>query len=85
LKYHIVPGKYDKEAIKKLIVKNNGMFPMKTLFGRILTAKLKGDNITLTSEKNGTSNVTTTDLVASNGIVHFVDTVSMPNIVLPLK
>jgi uncharacterized surface protein with fasciclin (FAS1) repeats len=35
--------------------------------------------VSLTDEKGGTSNVTTADVYQSNGVIHVVDTVLMPN------
>jgi uncharacterized surface protein with fasciclin (FAS1) repeats len=36
------------------------------------------NGISLTDEKGGTSNVTTANVYQSNGVIHVVDTVLMP-------
>jgi mannose/fructose-specific phosphotransferase system component IIA len=40
------------------------------------------DKLVLTDAKGGTSTVTIADVFQSNGVIHVVDTVLMPNIVL---
>ncbi len=48
--------------------------------GGTLTARMNGMNgISLTDEKGGTSNVTIADVYQSNGVIHVIDTVVMPN------
>jgi uncharacterized surface protein with fasciclin (FAS1) repeats len=45
-----------------------------------LVAKMNGkDKISLTDEKGGVSNVTIANVFQSNGVIHVVDTVLMPN------
>jgi uncharacterized surface protein with fasciclin (FAS1) repeats len=80
LTYHVVAGKYDGKKLMKLIKKGGGMATLKTVSGGTLTARMNGMNgISLTDEKGGTSNVTIANVMQSNGIIHVVDTVLMPN------
>ena len=79
LTYHVVAGKYDAKRLAKLIKKGGGATTLKTVSGGTLTARMNGMNgISLTDEKGGTSNVTTADVMQSNGVIHVVDTVLMP-------
>jgi uncharacterized surface protein with fasciclin (FAS1) repeats len=40
---------------------------------------MSGNNIMLTDAKGGMATVTTADVFQSNGVIHVVDTVLMPN------
>jgi uncharacterized surface protein with fasciclin (FAS1) repeats len=79
LTYHVVAGKYDSKALAALIAKRKGKAQLKTVSGGILWAMMDGSNIVLRDEKGGTSTVTTADVFQSNGIIHVVNMVLMPN------
>ncbi|HEV7347791.1 fasciclin domain-containing protein [Telluribacter sp.] len=79
LTYHVVPGRMDSEAIAEAIKKGNGKATFKTVEGGTLTAMMKGKKLVLTDEKGGTSTVTIKDVYQSNGVIHVVDTVIMPD------
>ena len=79
LTYHVVPGKYDSKALAKLIKKGNGKAWLKTVSGNTLTVMLNSGNIVLKDEKGGTSTVTTADVYQSNGVIHVVNSVLLPN------
>ncbi|HEX3085844.1 MAG TPA: fasciclin domain-containing protein, partial [Pyrinomonadaceae bacterium] len=79
LTYHVVAGKYDSKALASLIAKGKGKAQLKTVSGGILWAMMDGNNIVLRDEKGGTSTVTTADVFQSNGIIHVVNMVLMPN------
>ena len=52
---------------------------LKTVAGGTLTASLQGSKVVLTDEKGGTATVTIADVYQSNGIIHVVDAVLLPN------
>jgi uncharacterized surface protein with fasciclin (FAS1) repeats len=79
LTYHVLAGKYDSKAIADAIKTGNGKAEFKTVSGGKLTAWMKGDKIMLTDEKGGMSTVTIKNVYQSNGVIHVVDTVIMPN------
>jgi uncharacterized surface protein with fasciclin (FAS1) repeats len=79
LTYHVVSGKYDSKALAKLIKKGNGKAWLKTVSGNNLTAVMDGNNIVLKDEKGGTSTVTTANVYQSNGVIHVVNAVLLPN------
>lgn len=79
LKYHVVAGNMDSKAIMKAIKKGNGKAALTTVEGGTLTAMMDGNNLVLTDEKGGKSIVTIADVRQSNGVIHVVDTVLMPN------
>jgi uncharacterized surface protein with fasciclin (FAS1) repeats len=56
-----------------------GTLELKTVSGGKLWAMAKGKMIVLKDEKGGMSMVTQADVNQSNGVIHVVDTVVMPN------
>ena len=78
LTYHVVAGNLDAKAVIAAIKKGNGKVVLTTLNGGKLTASLEGAKVKLTDAKGGAAYVTTTDLKASNGVIHVIDTVLMP-------
>lgn len=79
LTYHVVSGTMDFETIKKAIEKGKGKAVMTTVSGGKLTAMMNGShNITLTDESGSTANITTYDVMQSNGVIHVIDKVVLP-------
>jgi uncharacterized surface protein with fasciclin (FAS1) repeats len=79
LTYHVVAGKVGAADLKKMITDGGGKATLKTVSGGTLTAREVGGKIVLTDEKGGTSTVTIANVWQSNGVIHVVDTVLMPN------
>ena len=79
LTYHVVSGNFDSKAIAKAIKKGKGKATFKTVAGGTLTASMNGKSLVLTDEKGGKSTVTIADVRQSNGIIHVVDAVLLPN------
>ncbi len=78
LTYHVVAGKFVAKDVVKAIKDNYGKFKIKTVQGNTLTASLKDGNVILTDVKGNTSKVVLTDVSASNGVIHAIDSVVMP-------
>lgn len=78
LTYHVVAGNWDSKAIAKTIKKGGGKAELTTVSGGKLWASMDGDNLVLTDEKGGRSTVTIANVRQSNGIIHVVDSVLMP-------
>jgi len=78
LTYHVVAGKYDSQALAKLIAKGKGKAQLKTVSGGTLWVMMDGSNVVVRDEKGGTSTVTTADVFQSNGVIHVVNMVLMP-------
>lgn len=51
----------------------------KTVSGGTLWAMMDGKSIVLKDEKGGMSKITQSNVFQSNGVIHVVDTVLMPN------
>ncbi|HUR97731.1 MAG TPA: fasciclin domain-containing protein [Pyrinomonadaceae bacterium] len=79
LTYHVVAGNFDSKSIMKAIKKGRGKAEFKTVAGGTLTARMEGRNLVLVDEKGGRSMVTVADVRQSNGVIHVVDSVLLPN------
>ena len=84
LTYHVVAGKWSAAQIMKGIKDSkNGKFEITTVSGGKLWAMLEktdGKNvIAITDEKGGKAWVTIADVNQSNGVIHVINAVLMPN------
>lgn len=80
LTYHVVAGKYDAASIVAAIKAGNGKAVLTTVSGNKLTAMMNGArNVVLMDEGGNYANVSTYDVPQSNGIVHVIDSVVLPN------
>jgi uncharacterized surface protein with fasciclin (FAS1) repeats len=79
LTYHVVAGRVDAAALTQQIEAGGGSATLTTVQGGTLTARVVDGAVVLTDEKGGTSKVVATDVAASNGVIHVLDTVVMPN------
>ncbi len=79
LTYHVVAGKLDFNAIAAEIKKGNGKATVKTVSGGILTAMMNGArNIQVKDEAGNIANISTYDVMQSNGVIHVIDRVLLP-------
>ncbi len=78
LTYHVVSGTMDSKAIAAAIKAGGGKAVLKTVQGGDLTASMSGGKLKLIDAKGGASTVTIKDVYQSNGVIHVVDTVLMP-------
>nr|HMS69275.1 fasciclin domain-containing protein [Saprospiraceae bacterium] len=72
-------GNFDSKAIKKAIDEGKGTATFTTVAGGKITAKMQGKDLILVDEKGGKSVVTIKDVYQSNGVIHVIDSVVMPN------
>ena len=79
LTYHVVAGKMSAADLKAAIKAGKGEATLKTVSGGTLTAKASGKTITLIDEKGDVSRVTIADVNQSNGVIHVVNAVLLPN------
>ena len=78
LTYHVVAGSLNATAVLKAIKDGGGSVTLKTVSGGSLVASVKAGKVILTDEKGGVATVVATDLGASNGLIHVIDTVVLP-------
>ncbi|MFZ1704872.1 MAG: fasciclin domain-containing protein [Saprospiraceae bacterium] len=79
LTYHVLAGKYDAAAISAAIKKGKGKATFQTVAGGSLTATQKGNTINIKDVAGNVAMVTISDVYQSNGVIHVVDTVMLPN------
>ena len=80
LTYHVVSGRLSAADLKQKIKEGNGTAELTTVEGGKLWAALHdGQHIIQKDEKGGTAMVTIANVFQSNGVIHVVDTVVMPN------
>ncbi|WP_104736146.1 fasciclin domain-containing protein [Hanstruepera ponticola] len=78
LTYHVIPGKITATDVVAALKKGNGMVELKTLNGQMLTVLEKDGKIWLKDSNGNFSEITTTDVMGSNGVIHVINTVVMP-------
>jgi uncharacterized surface protein with fasciclin (FAS1) repeats len=78
LTYHVVSGAMDSKALAKAMKAGNGRATLKTVQGDELTATMVGTKLKLMDVKGNASTVTIADVYQSNGVIHVVDSVLMP-------
>jgi uncharacterized surface protein with fasciclin (FAS1) repeats len=79
LTYHVVSGRISAADLMDKIKAGGGSATLTTVEGGTLTAMMKGKKIYLVDEKGGKSWITIADVFQSNGVIHVVNTVLMPN------
>jgi uncharacterized surface protein with fasciclin (FAS1) repeats len=78
LTYHVVAGNLNAATVVKAITDAKGSLSIKTVSGGTLVASIKNGKVILTDENGGVSTVVATDLGASNGVIHVIDSVVLP-------
>src|SRR6185437_7689698 len=77
--YLVVPGKYDSQALLKVIGEGGGEAKLRTIEGGVLVARMNGPtNVILVDEKGATADISIYDVYDKNGVVHVVDHVLEP-------
>lgn len=80
LTYHVVAGRMGAADLMTKIKEGNGTAELTTVEGGKLWVMLHdGKHIMLKDEKGGTALVTIANVFQSNGVIHVIDTVVMPN------
>ena len=78
LTYHVIPGKLMASDVVAALKKGNGKVEVKALNGTVLTVMQKDGKIWLKDQAGNYSEITATDVEGSNGVIHVIDTVVMP-------
>lgn len=79
LTYHVVAGSVDAATLTAAIGDaGDAGYSVETVGGGTLTAKIVDGGVVLTDAAGNTAKVTATDVAASNGLIHVIDTVLMP-------
>ena len=79
MRYLIVPGLFDSQALLKRIAEGGGQVALMTVDGRTITATLNGPtNIALMDEKGDVADIAIYDIYQSNGVIQVIDRVIAP-------
>ena len=78
LTYHVVAGRVDAATLIEQIQAGGGSATVTTVQGGELTARVVEGGVVLTDAAGNESRVVQTDVAASNGVIHAIDTVVMP-------
>lgn len=79
LTYHVVQGETNAAALTQAIeAAGTEGYELTTMTGGKLTATAEGGKVMLTDAAGNKATVTATDVDASNGVIHVIDTVLMP-------
>lgn len=78
LTYHVVAGTLDSKELMKWIKSGNGTYELTTVAGGKLWIMQNGTALMLKDEKGGMANITIKDVYQSNGVIHVIDNVLMP-------
>jgi uncharacterized surface protein with fasciclin (FAS1) repeats len=74
MSYLIVPGRYESQALLKLINEAGGTAKLRTAEGGVLIARMNGPtNIMVMDERGNIANIAIYDVRDKNGVVHVVD------------
>jgi uncharacterized surface protein with fasciclin (FAS1) repeats len=79
LTYHVVPGKLNAKMLKHQIKAGGGTAMLKTVDGESLTVMMDGQGLALKDAKGDVAHITIADVNQSNGVIHVIDTVMLPN------
>ena len=78
LTYHVVNGSYLASDVVNAINQNDGQFTVTTLQGNDLTLKLWEGDVYVKDAKGNKAKVIITDVETSNGVIHAINNVVLP-------
>lgn len=78
LTYHVVPGRITAADIAAKAKANGGTATYTTIQGGTLSFKKSGSGWAITDAKGDTGRITIPNVMQSNGVIHVIDTVMLP-------
>jgi uncharacterized surface protein with fasciclin (FAS1) repeats len=78
LTYHVVAGRLSSMDLRKQIKAGKGTATLNTVSGGMLWAMMQGNDVVLKDEKGATATVTQANVFQSNGVIHVIDAVVLP-------
>ncbi len=78
LTYHVISGKLAATDVVAALDKGNGSIELKALNGELVSVMQKDGKIWLKDSNENYSEITATDVMGSNGVIHVINTVVMP-------
>ncbi len=78
LTYHVVPGRLTAADLMRMVEQGHGQATLKTVEGEPLTVSMNGGHLFVSGDKSGVAEVTTANVMQSNGVIHVVSSVLVP-------
>jgi len=78
LTYHVIKGKLTAKDVVAALKKGKGSVTLTTLSGAEITVVQNEKGIWLKDANGNYSMISSTDIMASNGVIHVIDSVVMP-------
>ena len=78
LTYHVISGKIVASDVVAALKKGNGLVELTALNGQVISVIEKDGKIWLKDSNENYSEITSTDIIGSNGVIHVIDSVVMP-------
>ena len=78
LTYHVISGKLAASDVVAALEKGKGSVVLTALNGEAITVMQKDGKIWLKDSNDNYSEITATDVMADNGVIHVINTVVMP-------
>ena len=78
LTYHVVSGSLTASDLLAQVKDGGGKAELKTVEGETLTVMKHGKGLSVTDAKGDVADVTTANVMQSNGVVHVIDKVLLP-------
>ena len=78
LTYHVVAGEFYAKDVINGIKSSGGSFTIETVSGGKLKASLQNETVILEDENGNSIAVLSTDVEATNGVIHVIDSVLLP-------
>ena len=79
LTYHVVAGRLDSASLMEKARMGGGSVELTTVSGDKLWIVLNGSKLWVRDEKGTNAGITIADVFQSNGVIHVINTVVMPN------
>ena len=79
LTYHVIPGKLTATDVVSALKSGNGSVDLTALNGQVINVMQKDGKIWLKDLNGNYSEIVATDVMGSNGVIHVINTVVMPN------
>ncbi|HKQ59257.1 MAG TPA: fasciclin domain-containing protein [Candidatus Eisenbacteria bacterium] len=79
LTYHVVPGRLTAAELRKRVKAGKGTATLKTASGGMLWVMMNGEsNLVIQDETGAIAQISTYDVIQSNGVIHVINRVVMP-------
>ncbi len=75
---HVIPGEAMSTDVVSMVAEDGGAHEIETVGGCVLVARADGGTVTFTDENGTVATVTQADIEQSNGVIHVIDTVLLP-------